>query len=411
MSFDFTAIDFETANGNRSSACSLALVKVRDGVIVDRFDTLLKPESSVNDFDDRNIQVHGISPADVEDAPEFREIAPQLYQFIAGDTLVAHNANFDQSVLNSVCDLYDLEPLPNDFVCTLDLSRKTLSLAINKLPFVVKALGLPEFEHHKATADAEAVVQVVLTLAEQEDAHNLEDLVKKAGSRYYKSLASMAEALASGETDLQEQEFNLDGKRICITGSLFGADGKSLTRKAAQGIIEQQGGIVEQGVTKKTNYLVHGVDNPSSFAPGATMSGKLKKALQLSETGQDIEIITSDEFFELIDVSAEYIRALNLKNRPIGVSRLPGYALERIQEPGFDFTYNYSFLNHPEGRAEAGQTCVWCGLPIEARAHHTHRDRHVCGISCNESLKQSAKRQIRKLGKMNASYNGPQWYL
>ena len=94
---DFVAIDFETANGKRDSACSLALTVVQNNQIVDELYSLIKPES---DFFWRNIQIHGIKPEMVADSPKFNELWPHIQQFFGPDQIVvAHNARFDNSVL------------------------------------------------------------------------------------------------------------------------------------------------------------------------------------------------------------------------------------------------------------------------------------------------------------------------
>ncbi|MBA1394198.1 exonuclease, partial [Lactobacillus sp. XV13L] len=68
---NFTAMDFETANRHPESACSLALVMVRDNQIVDRFYTVINPQMP---FDAQNIKIHGITASDVRDAPTMAEV-------------------------------------------------------------------------------------------------------------------------------------------------------------------------------------------------------------------------------------------------------------------------------------------------------------------------------------------------
>jgi len=71
---NFIAMDFETANYQRHSACSLALVMVENSQIVDEYYTLIKPETK---FFWKNMQIHGIHPEDVADAPKFPEFGKQ----------------------------------------------------------------------------------------------------------------------------------------------------------------------------------------------------------------------------------------------------------------------------------------------------------------------------------------------
>jgi len=96
MPLDFTAIDFETANGSPASPCAVGLVRVRDGVLVEGMALLFKPPYPHNWFHEGNIRVHGIHPSDVEDALEYDAALPAMLEFIGTDVLIAHNAPFDR---------------------------------------------------------------------------------------------------------------------------------------------------------------------------------------------------------------------------------------------------------------------------------------------------------------------------
>lgn len=93
---NFTALDFETMTPERSSACAIGLVKVVNGVILEKYYTLLKPIP--DDRTTTNTHVNGITWSMVEDAPTFEEAWPKLEQFLVGQKLVAHNAEFDIDV-------------------------------------------------------------------------------------------------------------------------------------------------------------------------------------------------------------------------------------------------------------------------------------------------------------------------
>ena len=79
---DFSAIDFETATSSRNSACSVAVVDVKDNIIIDKYYTLLKPPGLK--FNWFNIKIHGIHPDDVQDAPTFKDIWPDLRKHLEG---------------------------------------------------------------------------------------------------------------------------------------------------------------------------------------------------------------------------------------------------------------------------------------------------------------------------------------
>ena len=125
---NFTAIDFETANSYRGSPCSVGLVKVRAGTIVDERHWLIRPPEPVDWFEPFNVSLHGISPEMVADAPRWEIALPGILDFIGGDIVVAHNAGFDIGVIRYACAVDNI-PWPDlRFLCTLVLARHTLRL-------------------------------------------------------------------------------------------------------------------------------------------------------------------------------------------------------------------------------------------------------------------------------------------
>ena len=76
------AIDFETANNQMSSVCSVGIAVMEDGVVIDHYYSLIKPEENVSYFPPYNIRVHGITAKDVEDAPTFSEIYRELTGYL-----------------------------------------------------------------------------------------------------------------------------------------------------------------------------------------------------------------------------------------------------------------------------------------------------------------------------------------
>lgn len=156
---EFTAIDFETANQARHSACAIALVRVKNGQVVERFSTLIKPPPGDFMF----TYIHGITPNTVRDAKTFQQLWPQIRKFCdATPLLAAHNASFDRGVLMSCCDYYGIEPAPYTFACTVKLSRSVWPhLPRHSLDIVCGYLNIP-LNHHQAESDAEACAKILL---------------------------------------------------------------------------------------------------------------------------------------------------------------------------------------------------------------------------------------------------------
>lgn len=159
----FAAIDFETANYERTSVCSVGVVIVRDGKIVDRFYSLIQPEPNYYNY--RCQQVHGLGPSDTDNAPLFPEVWAKIEPLIKGLPLVAHNKSFDESCLKAVFRCYQMDYPNYEFYCTCLASRRLLKqLPNHQLQTVSVYCGFDLLSHHNALADAEACAHIAMKL-------------------------------------------------------------------------------------------------------------------------------------------------------------------------------------------------------------------------------------------------------
>jgi DNA polymerase-3 subunit epsilon len=178
---DFTAIDFETANSSRSSACALGLVEVKAGQIIAQHAWLIDPQQH---FDGMNISIHGITPSMVSGQPTFAELWPTLEPLLQGQIIVAHNASFDMSVLRYCLDGVYLDYPVFQYLCTYVLGKKMLQdLPSHKLNVLSEHFGI-RLKHHDALDDARASALILLKLMEQEQQF---DPLLLAGSQGYTS--------------------------------------------------------------------------------------------------------------------------------------------------------------------------------------------------------------------------------
>jgi DNA polymerase-3 subunit epsilon len=178
MPLNFTAIDFETANGASASPCAVGLVKVAEGKIVDTFSTLIKPPYPNDWFATGNIGVHGIHPQDVVDAPTWAEALEEMLGFIGSDDLIAHNAGFDVGVLKASAALIEYELPDLRYGCSLVMARKTYNLDSYRLNQVAYAIGHEEFDHHDALADSDACARIVIHMADRHGVSSLDELAE-----------------------------------------------------------------------------------------------------------------------------------------------------------------------------------------------------------------------------------------
>lgn len=161
---DFAAIDFETANGQRSSVCSVGLVVVREGRVVDSFYSLIKPEPNYYAWFCQ--QVHGLGHEDTDDADIFPVVWERLEPLIDGLPLVAHNAPFDEGCLRAVMQVYRMDWPDYRFYCTCRAARRVFGrrLPNHQLHTVAEACGFDLRNHHNALADAEACAAIAMKI-------------------------------------------------------------------------------------------------------------------------------------------------------------------------------------------------------------------------------------------------------
>jgi DNA polymerase-3 subunit epsilon len=168
MTGRFAALDFETADYGRDSACSLSVVIVNNSEVVAKWHSLIQPPRRTFLF----TYLHGISWNDVKGKPKFDEIMPEIRSLLDQvDFVAAHNASFDRSVLRACCESYGIGHIELPFVCTVKLARKAWSLKPAALPNVCSHLKIP-LKHHDAESDSHACAQILLSALSQGHAYD-----------------------------------------------------------------------------------------------------------------------------------------------------------------------------------------------------------------------------------------------
>lgn len=175
------AIDFETANEERGSACSVGLAWIDNGEVVRVEERLIRPKSMR--FSSFNIAIHGIRPEHVEDASEFPEVMDEFADDFAGASMIAHNAAFDFSVWRGALDVYR-QPYPEfDYFCSVKMAQKLWpDLPSHKLNILADHLGL-RFMHHNAAEDARICAEASIAMARQFGVGRVADIAAKIGMK------------------------------------------------------------------------------------------------------------------------------------------------------------------------------------------------------------------------------------
>lgn len=180
-----TAIDFETANRDPASVCSVGIAVMEDGVLTDTYYSLIRPEANVGFFSSWNTKIHGITKSDVKDAPEFAEVYEQMKPFFENSLVCAHNARFDMGCLKAAC-LNTGRRIPYiRYFDTVELSRKAFpSLAHHRLDDMCGYLGI-ELDHHNALSDALGCLQIAVNIMNLTGIFDPEEMLENCGTRIY----------------------------------------------------------------------------------------------------------------------------------------------------------------------------------------------------------------------------------
>lgn len=163
MSERVLAIDVETATATRESMCSLGIATFQDGRMVEQRYWMVRPPN--NYYDAANIAIHGIQPAETENAPMFRDIWNEVRPYFdSADFLIAHNAGFDMTVMRSTLGFYGLEIPDYKYGCTYVLSNRLLGAAgkgERRLNTLCGRYSVPLYHHHDASEDSVACGKMV----------------------------------------------------------------------------------------------------------------------------------------------------------------------------------------------------------------------------------------------------------
>ena len=157
----FNAIDVETANQNRWSICQIGICSVRNGEIIDQWETLVNPET---DFNPYNVAIHGIRDADVKSALTLPGIYSDLCERVQ-DSVVVHHSPFDKTAFEQATSKYNLEPLPVILLDSIEIAKRAWPQFANSYGYglepLTKYFGI-QFQHHNAVEDARATALIAL---------------------------------------------------------------------------------------------------------------------------------------------------------------------------------------------------------------------------------------------------------
>ncbi len=290
---NYTVIDTETTGLEPTfdEIIEVAAIRIRDDKAVETFQTLIKPREPIDGFIEH---LTGITNEMLETAPIAAEVIPNVLDFLGNDILIGHNVNFDVNFLYDCAEQHCNQTVRNDFVDTMRISRKVLpELKHHRLKDIAKHYNAEQPIAHRAMADCETTLQCI--------EHLRKDIIDQYGSeaaffelrKRSNSTWAHLNRLTTEKTEFDEAH-PLYGKHCVFTGVL-----EQMPRVQAAQMVVNLGGFADNGVTKKTNFLILGNnDYCKSIKDGK--SSKHKKAEQYKLEGFDIEIIPESVFYEMI---------------------------------------------------------------------------------------------------------------
>ena len=309
----FVSFDFENLFPQRVSACSVGMVKYRNGEIVDKFYTLIRPPFEYEGKRGPALTwIHGFTEEMFEGERTFAEILPEMETFIEGLPLVAHNACVERACIHDACAFYKIETsIPyDDILDTYILSKaieEKLGVSItgsgtHSLNVVCQRFGVRELHHHHACDDAEMCGNLFLAFPkflsgelamDVSTCHMAADYSNKNTStenNIYESYALRGHTNLCGDV-LQKDLSCADTKnpfydrKVVITG-VFNIERQELART-----LKAMGADIDTGVSSRTNYLLVGED------PGPS---KLRKFDQLISEGKDVRKIYQNDLDRIL---------------------------------------------------------------------------------------------------------------
>ncbi len=287
---DYVAVDLETTglDPDFDDIIECAAIRYVAGRETERFESLVNIGYELPAF---ITELTGITNEMLQNAPQITDVMTKLLDFIGDSVVVGHNVNFDVNFIYDKALLYCNKTFKNNFIDTMRISRALFrEYEHHRLSDLIERFfGSGNAVSHRGASDAEMAARCYEHMKEYAAGKGttLDAVGKKLGA-----------GVRAANITTSNTEFNEDtpifGKTFVFTGTL-----SSCTRRDAMQTVVDLGGICEDGVTKKTNYLVLGNQDYRRVGDSGK-SAKQKKAEAMQLQGYDIVTISESVFFDMV---------------------------------------------------------------------------------------------------------------
>lgn len=286
---DYVVLDLETTGLDPAfdSIIELAALRVENNKITQSFQSLIQPGFEIQPF---ITELTGITNEMLSSAPDLEQVLPDFLDFIGNSIVVGHNVNFDINFIYDSCSFLLDTNFQNDFVDTLRLSRRLFKEEKHhRLSDLITRFNIGSTVEHRSLSDCTMTFYCYEYMKAYIKENNIEYSSLYPSKKKYKAIN-----ISTSKTEFDESH-PVYNKYFVFTGVL----GKMIRTEAMQCVLDL-GGQCSDNVTRKTNYLVLGSNEYcSSIKDGKTT--KQKKAEKLMLDGYDIEIISENTFYDLIE--------------------------------------------------------------------------------------------------------------
>lgn len=291
--FDYIAIDFETANNSRLSACAIGLNFVKENKVVHSAKHFIKPPPNEK-FLKSHTYLHGISEEDVEHAMNFKELWNfEFSKYFCSNLIIFHNGSMDLSILKNLFKFYEISPYRLSYIDTMVFAEK-LGYP-KKLIDLAKAFNINIKQHHDPESDAETCTFIFGELIDRHS--DYKKLISTIDSEiesvpFYKNTASEETLLENEEYKKsyaiafdELEALTIQSKGFVVTGNF------KIERVIITDFLIRQGGQVKSGITTKVHYVIAGQDCGWSKIQKVHELNTLKKTSIKILTDIDLEFL------------------------------------------------------------------------------------------------------------------------
>lgn len=285
----YTVVDLETTglDPQWNDIIEFGAERVENDIVIDHFSALVNPGYEIDEF---ITELTGITNEMLVVASTISEVLPLFIDFIGNSTIIGHNVNFDVNFIYDNCIATLDKPFHNNFIDTMRLSRRLFpNEKHHRLCDLIERFGIGDLVKHRALADVEQTNSCYQYMKHYMRDNGIDISTFSTGKNGF----------SAKDIKTTVSEFNENSpvynKIIVFTGTL-----ERMTRKEAMQLVVDHGGLCGDSINKKTNYLVLG-NNDYCTTIKDGKSSKQKKAEQLKLAGNDIEIISENVFYDMLE--------------------------------------------------------------------------------------------------------------